>query len=114
VVTGTVGGAEWAWLGAADVGFGAAGCVDELPDEPHAASVTASAAAAGSSRIRRRAGPLLSRFALSPLPRPGIIRIAMTSCPCVSLRFSWVIGTKDRNLCCADAQGHGRGLSIVK
>jgi hypothetical protein len=47
-----------------------------------AARAAAAAAAAGSaSNIRRRAGPRLSRCALSPFPRPGIFRVVMTSCP---------------------------------
>ena len=49
---GACGGAEWAWLCAAPAGFGAAGCAGGPPDEPHAASVTATAAAGSASSIR--------------------------------------------------------------
>ena len=55
---------------------------EEAPDELHATRAAAAAAAAGSaSSIRRRAGPLLIRCALPLLPRPGIFRAVMTSCP---------------------------------
>ena len=56
--------------------------VEDVPDELHAASTAAAAATAGSARnICRRAGLLLIRCAPPMLPRPGIVRVLMTSCP---------------------------------
>ena len=56
--------------------------LDEPPEEPHAANTTAAAVAAVRARsIRRRAGRLLIRCPLSPLPRPRIFGVVMTSCP---------------------------------
>ena len=79
------GGAAWAWLCAAPAGFGAAGCAGGPPDEPHAASVTATAAAGSASSIR---GWRLSSFSrvrdlviVSPCgaagSRPGACRAAV-------------------------------------
>jgi hypothetical protein len=71
-------GVEWAWLCAAPAGFGAAGCVAWPADEPHAASVTASAAAGRASSIRRcrlssfsRVSDLIIAFSICSWTRPG-------------------------------------------
>jgi hypothetical protein len=83
----------------------------EAPAELHATRAAAAAAAAGSaSSIRRRAGPLLIRGALPLLPRPGIFRGVMTSCP--SYRVSvpgWPDGVGGDG-CLVGAAGSANGI----
>jgi hypothetical protein len=82
----------------------------DVPDELHAASTVAAAATASSaSSIRRRAGPLLIRCAPPMLPRPGIVRVLMISCPLCRVSAPGQPDGMGGNDCLAGAVGSIRG-----
>jgi hypothetical protein len=83
----------------------------EAPAELHATRAAAAAAAAGRARsIRRRARPPLVRRALPLPPRPGILRVIMTSCPLCRVSVPGWLGGVAGDDCLAATAGRASGI----